>query len=168
MMQPTFREINHDQEGDIQTISVLANSILHEFYGPQMPEHHINYYLDTYQSKKAIQEQLQNSWKYFLIELNGVAIGYMSVKIENDKMVLSKLYVLANQRNTGAGKAAMGIINELVEKNNIKTLELFVNQLNDRAIGFYKKHGFKVTDEVTNTYGSGHTENDYLMIKTLA
>lgn len=166
-MTPVFKEIFHDQSKEIDTISVLANSILHEFYGPQMPAYHIDFFLDKYQSKTAIEEQLKNDWKYFLIEINGVAIGYMGVEIKGQKMLLSKLYVLANQRNMGAGKGAMECVHELVKTHNIKELELYVNQLNDRAIKFYKKHGFEVSGEVTRSYDSGHTEHDYIMTKSI-
>jgi diamine N-acetyltransferase len=166
-MTTEFREIFYDQKSDIETVSVLANSILHEFYGAQMPTYHIDFFLDKYQSKSALEEQLKGSWKYFLIEINGVAIGYMGVDALEDKMVLSKLYVLSNQRNMGAGKAAMECVNKLTENSEIKSLELRVNQLNDRAISFYKKHGFSVTSEVSNKYESGHTELDYIMTKEL-
>lgn len=162
-----FREIKPDQASEIETISVLAKSILHEFYGPQMPKHHINYFLDKFQSTDAIKEQLNDSWKYYLIELKDVSIGYMGICFEREKMVLSKLYVLANQRNMGAGKAAMILTESIARKNGIKELELRVNQMNIRAIKFYKNYGFRVADDISTDYESGHTEHDYIMIKKL-
>ena len=166
-LQRTLREISSNQASDIRTISVLAKSILHEFYGPQMPKHHIDYFLDEFQSIEAIVDQLKGSWRYFLIEINDIPIGYMGINIAGDKMILSKLYVLANQRNMGAGKAAMELVEKIAKENGTKSLELHVNQLNDRAIKFYENYGFKILKDITTTYDSGHTEHDYIMAKTL-
>lgn len=166
-MKLKFKEILPEQKKEIETVSVLAKSILHEFYGPQMPKHHINYFLEEFQSTEAIKKQLESSWKYYLIELNSVAIGYMGISIEGKKMILSKLYVLANQRNMGAGKSAMILIDSVAKKGGIEELELRVNQMNIRAIKFYKNYGFKVVDDISTSYNSGHTEHDYIMIKKI-
>ena len=102
-MQLQIRQVNPTDENQIKTISVLANTILHEFYGPQMPASHIDFFLDSFQSVDAIKAQLNDSWEYFLIDLNDVTIGYLGLEFRDDKMLISKLYVLANQRNAGAG-----------------------------------------------------------------
>lgn len=166
-MDLRIRQIFSTDKSDIQTVSVLANTILHEFYGPQMPASHIDFFLDTYQSQEAISNHLKENWEYFLIELAEVPIGYLALNIQNDKMVLSKLYVLANQRNTGAGKAAMRVTLDRAEHHQCQIVELLVNVANERAIRFYERWGFGKIEQMRNTYDSGHTEVDYLMQKEL-
>lgn len=166
-MQLRIRQIENGHNADILTVSVLARTILHEFYGPQMPASHIDFFLDSYQSKEAIQSQLDDNWEYYIIELEDVAIGYVGMEYKNQKLFLSKLYVLANQRNAGAGKASMELIDERAAARSVESIEVFVNTANERAIKFYQRWGFDSIEEISNTYESGHTEVDLRMRKSI-
>lgn len=166
-MKLSIKEINASDESDIMTVSVLANTILHEFYGANMPAAHIDFFLDSFQSRQAIQKQLLGNWEYFIIEFHDVAIGYIGLQYQSDRMILSKLYVLSNQRNSGAGRLAMEFIHERANKSEVKSIELIVNVENARAIKFYEKWKFVNIEKQHNTYDNGHIEVDFLMRKNL-
>lgn len=79
---------------------------------------------------------------------------------------LSKMYVLPESH--GAGVAAALMENALQHANEVaaKSVWLGVNQENQRARHFYIKHGFAVNGTRTFRVGA-HSENDYVMVRTL-
>ncbi|MNQ75341.1 putative acetyltransferase [compost metagenome] len=66
----------------------------------------------------------------------------------------------------GIGKKVIDEIAELALDNNSTSLILNVNRFNT-ALGFYKKIGFEIVDEVNIDIGKGYLMEDYVMKKGL-
>ena len=66
----------------------------------------------------------------------------------------------------GIGKKVIDEIGKLALENNSKALLLNVNRFNT-ALGFYKKIGFEVIEEVNIEIGNGYLMEDYVMEKKL-
>ena len=156
-----------DNQKDYQNIENLAFEIIPEFYSDVIPHDHNVFFVQKFQTAKAIQEQLVNGFEYYLIYENKNAIGYMGIQIEkaNLIMVLSKLYILKDKRGKGFGTEAMALILSRAEELKIDKISLTVNRQNEKTIQFYQKYGFSITNDLTNKFENGHVILDYEMTK---
>lgn len=95
-------------------------------------------------------------------------IGYaMLIRcVDDDRVELSKMYVLASQHGTGISTALMDATLAAAADWGVDGVWLGVNQKNVRAQRFYQKSGFTVTGTRTFQVGAG-TENDYVMVRQL-
>jgi diamine N-acetyltransferase len=152
---------------DVETIQKLAFGIIPEYYADIVP-HELNlFFVNTYQTAQAIQTQLSNSYDYYLLSDNGVMIGYLSIKINTEKseMILSKLYLLKTYRGSGYGQKVMGFIINQATELNLAKISLLVNRNNQKAIRFYTKYDFAITQELENKFENGYTFLDYEMVR---
>ena len=131
-----FRAVKDKKE--IITVARMADRIIHEFYDPLMPISHVSFFIKTFQSEEAVAAQLSKGFDYFLIVVNGINKGYLSINYQNDKALISKLYILSAERKSGIGTIAMNYIKKEVIQHGIDTIELFVNHQNYKAISFYE------------------------------
>jgi ribosomal protein S18 acetylase RimI-like enzyme len=144
-------------------IEELAWKIMPDFYGPYIPQSHITFFLEKYQTVKAIQEQISNGYEYYMILNSADNAGYLSIQANGPVLLLSKLYLLEDFRGKGFGKIAMEFILARAKELNISTIELVVNRKNSGTIEFYKKWGFKIAELLVNKFENGHSEEDYKM-----
>ena len=79
---------------------------------------------------------------------------------------LSKMYVLPDSHGAGVSAALMSAALSRAKELDAKCVWLGVNQNNERAQGFYKKHGFSINGTKTFRLGAG-IETDYVMVRPL-
>ena len=145
----------------------LAREIWNEYFTAIIGKAQVDYMLDKFQSKKAITEQLENGFLYFLIKDNNEAIGYIGVLPKEKKLFLSKLYVRSAERGKGYGREAIRFLEELAIKKGVNRISLTVNKNNSATIEAYKKLGFEVRGHVIQDIGNGFVMDDYEMQKHL-
>ncbi|BDY31368.1 GNAT family N-acetyltransferase [Mycolicibacterium mageritense] len=80
---------------------------------------------------------------------------------------LSKIYVLPDQHGAGAAAALMSAALQKADELGFRAVWLGVNQKNQRAQRFYRKHGFVVNGTKTFQLGAG-IEHDYVMVRAEA
>ena len=96
-------------------------------------------------------------------------VGYtMLVRggVDGGDVELSKMYVLADHHRTGAATALMNAAISWAADCGARGIWLGVNEGNERAQRFYRKHGFTVTGTRTFTVGAS-VENDFVMGRTV-
>lgn len=76
-------------------------------------------------------------------------LGFMSMADEDDLFVLGTLYVLPEHQDSGIGEQLLDKAKELADKTQIS---LQVAAYNDKAIDFYKKHGFVLSGSQGGAY----------------
>ena len=79
----------------------------------------------------------------------GVCIGYAN-DIRKNRAFISVIAVLPEYRNLKVGHKLILAFKKYARENNMKSIILFVNKENKRAIEFYRKNGFKKIDEKAN------------------
>lgn len=79
---------------------------------------------------------------------------------------LSKIYVLPERHGAGAATALMTEALQRAATLGFSSAWLGVNQKNERAQRFYRKHGFTVNGTKTFRLGAG-LENDYVMVRPI-
>jgi ribosomal protein S18 acetylase RimI-like enzyme len=150
---------------DYKNIAVLANVIWREHYIPIVGKPQIDYMLQKFQSASAIEKQVEEGYAYFTIYYEETAVGYISIKQEENALFLSKIYVLSSHRGKKIGKAAMQFVENKAKSDELKRIRLTVNVNNTNAIKAYEKLGFINVGPLVTDIGNGFVMDDYQMIK---
>ena len=150
---------------ECETTAQLARQIWTQHYIPIIGEAQVEYMLDKYQSKEAIQNQIDTGSRYYLIDYDEQNAGYFSFTQHDDHLFLSKLYVLDSFRGIGLGKKSMAFIENEAHKSSCGKIRLTVNKHNHNSIKAYEKLGFKKIDSVVQDIGNGFVMDDYVLEK---
>lgn len=165
-MEIEFIEVATQEQ--ISTLEKLAHEIWTEHYTPIIGREQVEYMLNKYQSRDAIFSQIKDEgYKYFLIESERKAIGYIAVLEKEESLFLSKYYVHISHRKKGIGKKALDFIEQLARNMNLKKIYLTVNKNNKIAITVYEKMGFRNTGPIVTDIGNGFVMDDYKMEKNI-
>ena len=127
----------------------IAAKNLTENYNPSL----FNYFYETFPQGFIVAEKNHKIIGFIV----GIPLG-----IENAKILM--IAVIESQRKQNIGTK---LLNEFLKQTyllNIKNIELEVKTDNKKAIKFYQKHGFKITEKLNKFYQNG--EDAYTMKKT--
>jgi len=150
-------------KNQLKEIETLADITWHEHYINIISKEQIDYMLKNFQSEAAVLSQTEDGYKYFLFEDNGKNIGYMSYKINENSMFLSKIYILSEYRGKGSARAAIEFLKEICVAQKCNKIWLTVNQNNKNSIKAYEKMGF-VKDRIqVADIGNGFFMEDFIM-----
>lgn len=101
---------------------------------------------------------------YWVAEVNGKPVGFLSAAAEDGHVSVHKIYVLEDYRGFGIGKALMQAA--LGHFDDTRTLSLIVPKDHDHGIGFSLKSGFTFDHEEPTRVG-GYDLTNYVMRKSL-
>ena len=124
----------------------LASETLTEQYNPSL----FNYFYETFPEGFWVAEDLG--------KIVGFAIG---VKIYKDTTRILMLAVSEIKRTQGLGSVLLNNLIDEMRQQKIKYIDLEVRVDNDKAVKFYKKHGFIIMDTILNFYQNG--KDAYIM-----
>jgi len=166
MMQLVFNKIETDQQ--FEEVADMASEIWNEYYVSLISQEQIDYMLDKYQSVDAIADQiLHQGYRYYFITANGIKVGYIAVQLQQNKLFLSKFYILKQHRGNGYAGHAMDFIIGLGKEHGLKSLWLTVNKGNEGSVAVYRKKGFVIAREEISSIGQGFVMDDYVMEKAI-
>ena len=154
-------------ENQIDIIECLAKEIWHEYFTAIIGKAQVDYMLEKFQSKKAITEQIENGFLYFLIKNNKNPVGYIGVLAEEKQLFLSKLYITLAERGKGHGRKAIEFLEQLAIDKNLSKISLTVNRHNSATINLYKKLGFENRGSTVQEIGNDFVMDDYIMEKKI-
>ena len=147
----------------INELSRLADIIWHEYYLPILGPAQVAYMLENIQSKANLEADIETGkLDYFLIKSEGQSAGYLAIQLQEDKLFISKLYLLKEARGQGYAYQIMQKMVDLAAKEHKKVLELTVNKYNVGSIAFYEKYGFIRTESIVSPIGGGFVMDDYV------
>jgi GNAT superfamily N-acetyltransferase len=117
-----------------------------------------------FQSPEATQSQIDSGYEYFQIQQSGMAIGYAAIRHDapDARVFISKLYVLAAHRKSGAGRQTLELIERMARERGATHLWLTVNKGNP-SVRAYERMGFKIVDAMVMDIGGGYVMDDYKM-----
>jgi GNAT superfamily N-acetyltransferase len=152
---------------DIILLAKKADTVWHEYFKSILSSEQIDYMVEKFQSEKAITKQIEESGYeyYFIIEDNEIA-GYTGIKKEEEKLFISKLYLLKEFRGKGLSSLCFKFIEDYLKKNNLKSMYLTVNKYNENSINVYKHWGFDIVRAEKNDIGNCFYMDDYIMEKS--
>ena len=109
-------------------------------------------------------EQLAlEGYRYFLMEDEGRAVGYCGVQPRDGRLFLSKVYLLHEARGQGRFRQMLEYLRGLCREVGARTIWLTVNRRNERAIGAYRRAGFREVRAQVTDIGGGYVMDDYVM-----
>lgn len=96
----------------------------------------------------------------------GRIVGYALVVHTTEEAELSKIYVLPDHHSTGAAAKLMRAAIDWAARRGARAVRLGVNQKNQRAQRFYRKHGFEIVGTRSFRLGNS-TQDDFVMARPL-
>ena len=152
-----------EEKKQIKEIERLANIIWREHYKSILSDQQIEYMLKNFQSEKVMAAQMNDGYTYFLIN-DCENIGYISYKITENTIFLSKIYILAEHRKKGHGKAVLEVLKKICVTEKYEKIWLTVNQHNKNTIEAYEKMGFVKDGSQIADIGDGFFMDDYIYV----
>ncbi len=148
---------------DILQIATLAEKIWRAHYTPIIGKDQVDYMLEKMYSAESLLQQLQSGQQFFLAQINGRPIGYISVSEKENDLFLHKFYVDTKEQGKGYGKLFFAGLLSLYPA--MQTMRLQVNRMNFKTINFYFRLGFIIEEAKDFDIGNGFFMNDYVMLK---
>jgi len=154
---------------EIESVALLAKQIWQQHFTPIIGSEQVAYMLENFQSAAAIQQQILDGAVYFAVEENQQYLGYMVLigNADQEKIMLSKLYVKHDVRGKGLGKALLDYAENLAIRSKKPLLWLTVNRFNDDTIAWYTRQNFIITDKLKKDIGNGFFMDDFIMQKVI-
>lgn len=160
-----FKKVESTDE--IDKVVVLADNIWNEHYASLISKDQIDYMLEKFQSTDAISKAInEGALDYYLVCENDVPIGYIGINIANNKLFLSKFYLLSSSRGKGYGRDTMNFIVKTANENKANSIWLTCNK-NNKSLKQYSSLGFKVINSQESDIGNGYVMDDYVLEKTI-
>ena len=149
---------------EVEVVANLAKTIWNQHYVSIIGQNQVDYMIDKFQSIEAIDHQIfTDCFEYYIIKLNGENVGYISIRLNDRDLFLSKLYILEEFRWKGLGSEALAFIVGRARMLKAISISLTVNKYNDDSIRAYEKMGFQKIESVVADIGNGYVMDDYLM-----
>ena len=150
---------------DVQIIEALAREIWTEHYTPIIGAEQVSYMLQHFQSRSAIEADLENGYVYSIVTLGGEPCGYSAVRPDPDGLFLSKLYVREAARGQGIARAMLNAAEAAAREAGTARIWLTCNKYNTASLAAYGRIGFVRTADIVTDIGGGFVMDDYVMEK---
>lgn len=155
-------------EQDIESLAQLAAEIWNEYFTRIITQEQIDYMVDKFQSVPALTAQINTQgYEYYFMNVSGESIGYLGIKQEDGRLLLSKFYIQKENRGKGYASRAMDFLVELCRKRRLGVMWLTVNRHNADTIAVYEKKGFKTVRTQVADIGKGFVMDDFIMEKEI-
>jgi ribosomal protein S18 acetylase RimI-like enzyme len=161
MMQSNYLPENHFEirwasRIDLPDLIPLSQKTFRETFGPHNTDEDIEKYLkENFNQNQLVRELDSENSTFYLAKLDGIPIGYLKVNLGNAQtemhaesgMEVERIYILQCHQGKGFGLQLLNKAFELAFEHNLPFIWLGVWEKNQKAIAFYKKHGFREADE---------------------
>lgn len=149
-------------EQQIEAAAALADEIWHEWFPSILSAEQIDYMVDKFQSVRAMTEQIENGYIYYILRKGDARIGYTAIRTDEDgRLFLSKIYIKKEYRGNGYAREVFTFLKDYCREHGLHAIWLTVNKHNDNSIAVYKKSGFRIIGEDVTDIGNGHVMDDY-------
>jgi ribosomal protein S18 acetylase RimI-like enzyme len=154
--------IREAEAADAGLVSVLAGVTFYEAYFEQdSPPSLVDYILESFELMKIRAEIESAQSTFFIIYLDGHAVGYAKLREESKvdcvssegAVELQRIYLVERVFGRGIGEVLLRHCLEFAKQKGFSTLWLGVWEENTRARKFYAKYGFRRVGTITFPYG---------------
>lgn len=149
-------------EQQIEAAAALADEIWHEWFPSILSAEQIDYMVDKFQSVRAMTEQINGGYTYYILRKGDTRIGYTAIRTDADRrLFLSKIYIKKEYRGNGYAREVFTFLKNYCREHGLHAIWLTVNKHNDSSIAVYKKSGFRIIGEDVTDIGNGYVMDDY-------
>jgi ribosomal protein S18 acetylase RimI-like enzyme len=145
-------------ERDVPAVSRLMGNSWRRTYGPILSEETAVRISGEHHSPDRLAADLANSdmMSFVAERADGAIVGYAMAELKDGDVKLDRLHV--DKSEFGSGLAADLLRTVLAAHAGMPSIALEVLEGNDRALAFYKKHGFEVVERRAASHGAaGHS-----------
>ena len=156
---------------DLHELRELSISTFYETFSPMnTPEDMENYLATSFDEAKFRRELSDSNTEFFFVYSGEELAGYMKLNEApsqsdvNDKasLEIERIYVLSKYQGEGLGALLMDKAISTARERDKEYIWLGVWEKNEKALAFYKKHGFHKIGEHSFVIGSD-IQTDHLM-----
>ncbi len=153
----------------LDEVASMAREVWDEYYVPIIGRAQVDYMVAKFQTAEAMQSQIDSGYEYFQIRQGGTNVGYAAIRHDatEARVFISKLYLLAAHRKSGAGRKALEVIEGMARERGATHLWLTVNKGNP-SVRAYERLGFHIAEALVMDIGGGYVMDDYRMEKPVA
>ena len=158
----------------VAEVARMARQVWDEHYAPLIGQAQVDYMVAKFQTAEAMHSQIDAGYEYFRIQQgqgphSGETIGYAAIRHDasDARLFISKLYVLAANRKSGAGRKCLELIERMAQDRGATHLWLTVNKANP-SVRVYERLGFRIAEAIVMDIGGGFVMDDYRMEKALS
>ncbi len=161
--------------GDVDTLRDISIETFTETFEADNDPTHLATYLERAYNVPKLRAELANPEStFFFAMLDGELAGYMKGNANNaqteamgdDAFELERIYVRQKFQGSGVGKVLYDQAVQRANELNKREIWLGVWEHNEKALAFYKKHGFVQTGSHTFYLGDD-AQTDLIMAKPL-
>lgn len=156
---------------DLHELRELSINTFYETFAPMnTPEDMENYLAISFDEAKFRRELSDSNTEFFFVYSGEELAGYMKLNEApsqsdvNDKtsLEIERIYVLSKYQGEGLGALLMDKAISTARERSKEYIWLVVWEKNEKALAFYKKHGFHKIGEHSFVIGSD-VQTDHLM-----
>lgn len=126
----------------------------------------LNAFLKNFSKSYILDDNFENHpfSKYVLLEEYGDIIGFMNYSKIYDRLELEYIYIVEKYRRKGYASKFIDFLIEIGIKEKALNITLEVSEINNSAIGLYKKKGFEIVAVREKYYNNN---NGYVMLRKM-
>jgi ribosomal protein S18 acetylase RimI-like enzyme len=145
--------INPEQitAADLPELLTLSRQTFYETFAADNSKENVQHYIDTHLTEDILLTECNNPDSiFYLVRQEQKAVGYLKLNYgpaqtelqDNKGLEIERIYVLAACQGLRIGHALLQLAITAAQKQQLDYIWLGVWDQNEKAIGFYKKHGF--------------------------
>ncbi len=141
-------------ERDVPAVSQLLGESWRRTYGPIVGEDKAMQTSAEYHAPDRLAAELANNdmMSFVAERADGAIVGYAMAELKDGEAMLDRLHI--DRSEFGSGLAADLLHTVLAAHAGLPDMALEVLEGNDRALAFYKKHGFEVVERRAASHGA--------------
>lgn len=160
-------EIKTANSSDAALLESLAKEIWTQHYVNIITMAQITFMLEHFQSKSAIQKDLEYGAVYDIAYFDDQPCGYSATMPDETGLYLSKLYVKQSCRGQGVARALMSRVDKRAKSAGLSRIWLKCNKRNTNSLAAYERLGFTVAYDCVTDIGGGFVMDDYALEKAV-
>ena len=158
----SFKKVTNKH--DLDKVVQITDSIWNEYYIPIFGKDQVDYMLHNVFTRKALLAKIKHEGlQYFLIEYASKDIGYLGLKIREEDVLITNLYLSPKHRGLSIGRKAVTMAQAIAKKKGKKVITARVHKENLESIIACYRLGFEKTGEVCRSVGGAYVMDDLVM-----
>jgi len=147
-------QIRSMTERDLPAVSRLLGDSWRRTYGPIVGEDKAVRTSAEYHAPDRLAAELANNdmMSFVAERRNGTLVGYAMAELKDGDVKLDRLHIDKSEFGTGVAVDLLHAV--LAAHAGMVSIALEVLEGNDRALAFYRKHGFEVVERQAASHGA--------------
>lgn len=147
----------------------FAHPIWTEVFGPMVAggPAEAEYIFESWQSEDSIRKAMDDGYLYGYLMDGGRRAGYFAMRVEGERLLISKCYLVKEERGRGLGSEMIRVMLEYGREHGCTSAYLYVHVRNARAIKAYERNGFSSMYREIRDRGDGFATDDFVMSRVI-